>query len=76
MREQKDTAPDDRTSTSPLHSSSVDQIRETEALEELIRKETIRHLEAAWKAQRRLARACFTARASSNHSESPEHREN
>lgn len=69
MTDQKDTVPNDRTFTSPLHySPSVNRIRETEALEELIREETIRHLEAAWDAQRRLARACFTARA--YHSES------
>jgi hypothetical protein len=58
----KDDVPDERTSPSPPHSSSIDQIRESEGLEELIREETIRHLAAAWEAQRRLARACFTAR--------------
>lgn len=70
LTDQRVIPPDGTSSTSFLHSPLVDQIRETEALEELIREETIRHLEAAWKAQRRLARACFMARASSNQSQS------
>jgi len=48
---------DTLSSSSPL---AVEEIRETEALENLIREETKRHLEAAWTAQRRLAQACFT----------------
>lgn len=39
---------------------SVDkEISETETLEELIREETRQQLEAAWRAQQRLARASF-----------------
>ena len=36
-----------------------DKVLEVEALEELLREETIRHIEAAWRAQRRLMQACL-----------------
>jgi len=50
-----------RDSSSSLPSSTEKEILESEALEELIHNETKRHLEAAWRAQQRLAQACFTA---------------
>lgn len=43
------------------NSTERNDIEESEALEELIREETKRQLEAAWAAQQRLARACFAA---------------
>jgi len=36
-----------------------DKVLETEALEELLRQETLRQIEAAWKAQRRLMQSCL-----------------
>jgi hypothetical protein len=36
-----------------------DKVLEVEALEELLREEALRHIEAAWRAQRRLMQACL-----------------
>ena len=49
-------------SGSPLPSLD-EEIQESKALEILICKETKRQLEAAWIAQRRLARACFVEKS-------------
>ena len=46
----------DGSSTPPLQ---PDQILQAEALEELVREETLRHIDAAWQAQRRLMQACL-----------------
>jgi hypothetical protein len=55
----KEDAASTATSSSSSPMTTTEEIRESEALEELIREETKRHLEAAWNAQRRLAQACF-----------------
>lgn len=47
---------DTRSNTPPLQ---ADKVLEVDALEELLRQETLRHIEAAWKAQRRLMQACI-----------------
>mmetsp|Transcript_18534 Transcript_18534/g.28608 ORF Transcript_18534/g.28608 Transcript_18534/m.28608 type:complete len:89 (+) Transcript_18534:203-469(+) len=46
----------------PLSSEEIPSPEAAEALEEMIREETLRHLEAAWEAQRRLARSCFAVK--------------
>jgi hypothetical protein len=46
----------DRSSTPPLQ---PDKVLEVEVLEELLKQETLRQIEAAWKAQRRLMQSCI-----------------
>jgi hypothetical protein len=46
----------DRSNTPPLQ---PDKVLEADALEELLRQETLRQIEAAWKAQRRLMQSCI-----------------
>lgn len=45
-----------RSSTPPLN---PDKILEMDALEELLRAESIQHIDAAWRAQRRMLRSCL-----------------
>lgn len=53
------TNDDDNTDGSSTPPLQPDEILQAEALEELVREETLRHIDAAWQAQRRLMQACL-----------------
>lgn len=50
-----------------------EEIQESKALEILIREETKIQLEAAWLAQRRLARACFVDKRTKDQQKNQQH---